>query len=60
MKVTGSSQHGFMNGKSCQTKLIGFYDGMTGLVDEPKTVDIVYLNFEMGNGVKSLTILIDN
>jgi len=29
-KVIGSSQPGFTKGKSCLTKLIDFYDGLTG------------------------------
>lgn len=33
-KVTGSSQHGFMKGKSCFTKLLVFYCKVTILVDE--------------------------
>lgn len=45
MKVTGNSQHGFMNGKPRQTNLIAFYDNMTSLVDEARTEDIVYFNF---------------
>jgi len=39
------SQHGFMNGRSCLTNLILFYDKVTRLVDEGKAVDVVYLNF---------------
>lgn len=44
-KVTVSSQHGSMEEKSCLTNLIGFYDQMTGLVDEGRAVDITYLDF---------------
>ncbi len=39
------SQHEFMNGRSCLTNLILFYDKVTRLVDEGKAVDVVYLNF---------------
>ena len=34
------SQHGFMNGTSCLTNLISFYDKVTHLVDEGKAVDV--------------------
>ena len=39
------SQNGFMNGRSCLTNLISFYDKVTHLVDEGKTVNVVYLDF---------------
>ena len=39
------SQHGFMNGRSCLTNLISFYDKVTRLVDEGQAVDVVYLDF---------------
>ena len=39
------SQHRFMNGRSCLTNLILFYDTVTCLVDEGKVVDVVNLNF---------------
>lgn len=42
--VIGSSQHGVTKGKSCLTNLIAFYNEMTGLVDERRAVDVVYLN----------------
>ena len=41
------SQHGFMNGRSCLTNLISFYDKVTCLVDEGKAVDVVYLHFSL-------------
>jgi len=44
----GSSQHGFMKGKTCLTSLlITFYDEMTGLVDEGRAMDFVYPDFRM-------------
>ena len=39
------SQHGFMNGNSCLTNLISFYDKVTCLVDEGNAVHVVYLDF---------------
>ncbi|KAK4830476.1 hypothetical protein QYF61_011200 [Mycteria americana] len=44
-KIIISSQHGFTQGKSCLTNLTNFYDEMTGLVDEGRAVDAVYLKF---------------
>jgi len=41
----GPSQHGVMNGRSCWTNLISFYDKVTRLADEGEAVDVVYLNF---------------
>jgi len=40
-----TSQNGFMKGRTCLTNLISFYDQVTHLVDEGKTVDVVYLDF---------------
>ncbi|PKU44717.1 rna-directed dna polymerase from mobile element jockey-like [Limosa lapponica baueri] len=40
-KAIRSSQHGFTKGKSCQTNLIAFYDGMTG-----RHVEVVYSRSE--------------
>ena len=39
------SQHRFVNGRSCLTNLISFYDKVTCLVDEGQVVDVVYLDF---------------
>ena len=36
------SHHGFMKGRFCLTNLISFYDKMTHLVDEGRTVYVVY------------------
>jgi len=41
-------EQGFTKGKSCLTNLIGFYDDMTGWVDEGRAVDVVYLDFKQG------------
>jgi len=39
------SQHGFIKGRSCLTKLISFCDQVTHLVGEGKAVDVVYPDF---------------
>lgn len=44
-KVIWSSKHGFIKGKSCLTNLIAFYDEATGLMDEGRVVDVLYLDF---------------
>ncbi|GAB0208674.1 hypothetical protein GRJ2_003333100 [Grus japonensis] len=54
-KVIKSSQHGFAMGKSCLTKLINVYDEMSGLVDEERAVDIVYLDFRKAFDTVSLS-----
>lgn len=41
-KVTRSSQHEFMKVKSCIRNVTAFYDDVTGMMDEGKTVGIVY------------------
>ena len=44
-KVIRNSQHGFTKGKSCLTKLVAFYDVITGWVGGGRTVDFVYCDF---------------
>ncbi|PKU41649.1 rna-directed dna polymerase from mobile element jockey- hypothetical protein [Limosa lapponica baueri] len=57
-KAIRSNQHGFTKGKSCQTNLIAFYDGMTGWIDERRAVDVVYLDFSKAFDTVSHSILI--
>lgn len=46
-KVIGRSQHGFMKRKLCLTKCIALYDETTGLVNNGRAADVIYLNFGM-------------
>ena len=38
-------QHGFRKSRSCVTQLIEVYDKLTELIDDGKSIDIVYLDF---------------
>ncbi|KAK4824064.1 hypothetical protein QYF61_009915 [Mycteria americana] len=58
-KLIRKSQHGFTKGKSCLTNLITFYDEMTGLVDQGRAVDVVYLDISKAFGTVSHRILIE-
>ena len=53
------SKHGFMNGRSCLTNLISFYDKVTRLVDEGQAVDVVYLDFSKGFDTVPHNILVE-
>ncbi|KAK4830060.1 hypothetical protein QYF61_008398 [Mycteria americana] len=58
-KIVRNHQHGFTKGKSWLTNLINLYDKMTGLVDEGRAVDILYLDFSKAFDTVSHKILID-
>ena len=53
------SQHAFMKGRSCSTKLISFYDQVTRLVDEGKAVDVIYLDFNKAFDTVSYSMLLE-
>ena len=44
-QVIRPSQHGFMEGRSCLSNLVSFYDQVTLLVDEGRAVDVAYVDF---------------
>jgi len=52
-------QHGFMKGRSCLTNQISFYDQVTRLANEGKTVDVVYLDFSKAIDTVSQSILLE-
>ena len=53
------SHHGFMNGRSCLTNLISFYDKVTCLEDEGKAVDVVYMDFSKAFDAVPHNILVE-
>ena len=40
-----SSQHGFLQGKSCTTNLLHFLEVLTKAVDEGENLDVIFLDF---------------
>lgn len=48
-----STQHCFINGKSCITNLVNLFDEMTGLVDMVKAEAVVYLDYSSARGTLS-------
>ena len=55
----GLSQHGFMKGRSCFTKLVSFYDKVTCLGDEGKAVDVACLDFSKAFDTVSHSVLLE-
>ena len=47
-KITNTSQHGFINNKSCQTNLLDYLETIIEALDSGQIVDIVYLDFAKG------------
>lgn len=58
-KGIGSSQDGFMKGKSRLTKLLAFYYEVTHLVCEGIAVDVIYLHVRKGFETVSHNIIMD-
>ncbi|KAJ7403652.1 laforin isoform X2 [Pitangus sulphuratus] len=57
--VIGHSQHGFMRGKSCLSKLISVYDKVTHLVDQGKPADVIFLDSSKAFNTVPHRILLD-
>ncbi|KAK4832113.1 LOW QUALITY PROTEIN: hypothetical protein QYF61_020740 [Mycteria americana] len=57
--VIGKSQHRFINGKSCLTNLVAFYDKVTCSVEVGRAVDIVYLEFSKAFDMVSHSLLLE-
>ena len=44
-KLIFSSQHGFVNRRSCLTNLLEYFEKVSELIDQGNSVDILYLDF---------------
>jgi Reverse transcriptase (RNA-dependent DNA polymerase) len=44
-RLIRSTQHGFMQGRSCATNLLAFLDKMTSTLDSGEAADVIYLDF---------------
>jgi len=57
--VIGYSQHRFMRRRSCLINLISFYDKVTYLVDQGKSVYVIFLDFSKAFNTVSHSILLE-
>lgn len=53
------NNQGFMKGRSCLTNLLSFYDKVTCLVDEGKTLNVVYPEFSKAFDTVFCSILLE-
>lgn len=51
------SQHGFMKSRSCLTILFSFYEKVIELVDDEKSIDVLYLNLSKTSDTVSCNVL---
>lgn len=57
--IIGHSQQEFTPGKSCLTNLISFYDKVTQLIDQGKSVYLGLLDFSKNVDTDSHNIILD-
>lgn len=57
--VITRSKHGFVREQSCSMNLSSFYDKVTYLIDQGKTVDIIFLDYRRGFDTVSYGVFLD-
>ncbi|KAJ7421887.1 RNA-directed DNA polymerase from mobile element jockey-like protein [Willisornis vidua] len=59
LKDNAVIDHSFVRGKSCLSNLISFYDKATHVVDQEKTLDVIFLDFTKALNTVSRRILLN-